>query len=76
MFGLLREPANRDSMVQEEYSANRGRYYLFWNCLKTTGLPVLIALMAGDAAHQAEYTPDEEIIAEVTSQLRNVFKRE
>ena len=76
MFGLLREPASRGSMAQEDYSANRGRFYLFWNCLKTTGLPVLIALMAGDAAHQAEHTPDGEIIAEVTSQLRNIFKQE
>ncbi|KAL5359516.1 flavin-containing amine oxidoreductase-domain containing protein [Aspergillus floccosus] len=75
MFGLLREPTNPDSMAQEDYSANRGRFYLFWNCMKTTGLPVLIALMAGDAAHQAEHTPDAEIIAEVTSQLRNVFKQ-
>lgn len=75
MFGLLREPSNRDSMNQEEYAANRGRFYLFWNCMKTTGLPVLIALMAGDAAHQAECTPDAEIIAEVMSQLRNVFKQ-
>ncbi|PYH89380.1 lysine-specific histone demethylase Aof2 [Aspergillus ellipticus CBS 707.79] len=74
MFGLLREPKNRDSMIQEDYMVNRGRFYLFWNCMKTTGLPVLIALMAGDAAHQAECTPDAEIIAEVTSQLRNVFK--
>ncbi|RAL17150.1 putative lysine-specific histone demethylase Aof2 [Aspergillus homomorphus CBS 101889] len=74
MFGLLREPQNRDSMRQEDYSAHRGRFYLFWNCMRTTGLPVLIALMAGDAAHQAECTPDAEIIAEVTSQLRNVFK--
>ncbi|KAL4759145.1 putative lysine-specific histone demethylase Aof2 [Aspergillus foveolatus] len=75
MFGLLREPTKRDSMVQEDYAANRGRFYLFWNCMKTTGLPVLIALMAGDAAHQAERTPDAEIIAEVMSQLRNVFKQ-
>ncbi|KAF7592201.1 Lysine-specific histone demethylase 1A [Aspergillus hancockii] len=74
MFGLLREPPNRDSVLQEDYSANRGRFYLFWNCLKTTGLPVLIALMAGDASLQAECTPDAEIITEVTSQLRNVFK--
>ncbi|KAE8145333.1 flavin-containing amine oxidoreductase-domain containing protein [Aspergillus avenaceus] len=74
MFGLLREPADRDSMSQEDYAANRGRFYLFWNCMKTTGLPVLIALMAGDAAIQAECTPDAELIAEVTSQLRNVFK--
>ncbi|PYI12350.1 hypothetical protein BO78DRAFT_300845 [Aspergillus sclerotiicarbonarius CBS 121057] len=74
MFGLLREPNNRNSMTQEDYAANRGRFYLFWNCMRTTGLPVLIALMAGDAAHQAECTPDAELIAEVTSQLRNVFK--
>ncbi|KAJ5544685.1 hypothetical protein N7461_006989 [Penicillium sp. DV-2018c] len=74
MFGLLREPDNPDTMIQEEYAANRGRFYLFWNVMKTTGLPCLIALMAGDAAHQAERTPDEEIIAEVTGQLRNTFK--
>ncbi|KKK26202.1 hypothetical protein ARAM_003862 [Aspergillus rambellii] len=48
MFGLLREPKNRESMVQEDYAANR--------------------------AHQAECTPDAEIITEVMSQLRNVFK--
>ncbi|OQE96534.1 hypothetical protein PENNAL_c0001G11404 [Penicillium nalgiovense] len=74
MFGLLREPKNPASMVQEDYAANRGRFYLFWNVMKTTGLPCLIALMAGDAAHQAESTSDEEIITEVTGQLRNVFK--
>lgn len=74
MFGLLREPTAHESMVQEDYAANRGRFYMFWNCVKTTGLPVLIALMAGDAAHQAENTPDAEIIAEVTAQLRSVFK--
>ncbi|CAI7571357.1 unnamed protein product [Penicillium glandicola] len=74
MFGLLREPNNPASMVQEDYAANRGRFYLFWNVMKTTGLPCLIALMAGDAAHQAESTSDEEIITEVTGQLRSVFK--
>ncbi|KAJ9246994.1 hypothetical protein DTO207G8_8454 [Paecilomyces variotii] len=74
MFGLLREPTNTDSMVQADYSANRGRSYLFWNCMKTSGLPMLVALMAGDAAHHVERTPDREIIAEVTSQLRNIFK--
>ncbi|KAJ6099632.1 Winged helix-turn-helix transcription repressor DNA-binding [Penicillium canescens] len=73
MFGLLREPTNPASMVQEDYAANRGRFYMFWNVMKTTGLPVLIALMTGDAAHQAESTPDEEIVSEVTGQLRNVF---
>lgn len=74
MFGLLRDPKTQDSMAQEDYSSGRGRFYLFWNCIKTSGLPMLIALMAGDAAHQAETTSDGEIITEVTSQLRNVFK--
>jgi lysine-specific histone demethylase 1 len=73
-FGLLRTPDDPESMVQEDYAANRGRYYLFWNCIRTTGLPVLVGLMAGDAAHQAEQMPDAEIVEEVTTQLRNVFK--
>ncbi|OJD19650.1 hypothetical protein AJ78_00382 [Emergomyces pasteurianus Ep9510] len=74
MFGLLREPTTKNSLSQADYSQNRGRFYLFWNCIKTTGLPVLIALMAGDAAHQAERMTDSEILSEVTSQLRNIFK--
>lgn len=73
-FGLLRTPDDPGSMVQEDYAANRGRYYLFWNCIRTTGLPVLVGLMAGDAAHQAEQMPDVEVVEEVTTQLRNVFK--
>ena len=75
MFGLLREPSNDSmSMAQEDYSANRGKCYLFWNCLKTTGLPVLLGLMAGDAAQQTEHTADSEIIADALSHLRSVFK--
>ncbi|OAX78518.1 hypothetical protein ACJ72_07172, partial [Emergomyces africanus] len=74
MFGLLREPTTKNSLSQADYSQNRGRFYLFWNCIKTTGLPVLIALMAGDAAHQAERMTDSEILGEVTTQLRNIFK--
>jgi lysine-specific histone demethylase 1 len=74
MFGLLRSANDPESMKQEDYATNRGRFYLFWNCVKTSGLPVLIALMAGDAALQAETRPDAEIVSEVTSQLRNIFK--
>uniref|UniRef100_A0A093VEE5 Putative lysine-specific histone demethylase 1 n=1 Tax=Talaromyces marneffei PM1 TaxID=1077442 RepID=A0A093VEE5_TALMA len=74
MFGLLREAEVPGSMSQAHYSKNRGRFYLFWNCIKTSGIPVLIALMAGDAAHQAEKLPDEEIVTEVLSELRNIFK--
>ena len=73
MFGLLREPEVKDSLDQEDYIANRGRFYFFWNCIKTTGRPVLISLMAGDAAHQAETTDDADLVAEVTQELRKIF---
>ena len=41
MFGLLREPAKMDSLEQKDYVASRGRFYLFWNCIKTSGRPML-----------------------------------
>lgn len=74
MFGLLSDATSHDSMAQEDYAANRGRFYLFWNCVKTTGLPVLIGLMTGDAAQRAEVTPDSQILTEAMGQLRNVYK--
>ncbi|KAL8830511.1 MAG: hypothetical protein Q9191_001384 [Dirinaria sp. TL-2023a] len=75
MFGLLREAEVPESLDQEDYVANRGRFYLFWNCIKTTGLPLLIALMAGDAAHQAENTSDADLVAGVTQDLALMFKQ-
>lgn len=75
MFGLLREPEVPDSLDQEDYVSNRGRFYLFWNCIKTSGLPVLIALMAGDAAHQAELISDATLVASVTQELARMFKQ-
>ena len=74
MFGLLREPVIAESLDQEDYIANRGRFYFFWNCIKTTGRPVLISLMAGDAAHQAEAATDAELVAEVTHELAKIFQ--
>lgn len=75
MFGLLRESEVHDSLDQEDYIANRGRFYFFWNCIKTTGRPVLISLMAGDAAHQAESSSDAELVAEVTQELAKIFQQ-
>ncbi|WEW57682.1 flavin-containing amine oxidoreductase [Emydomyces testavorans] len=74
MIGLLREPKVPNSLSQADYTPGRGKFYLFWNCMKTSGLPMLIALMAGDSAHEAEKVPDSEILGEVVSQLRNIFK--
>ncbi|MCJ1481028.1 hypothetical protein MMC06_001184 [Schaereria dolodes] len=73
MVGLLREAEIENSLNQDDYSSNRGRFYLFWNCIKTSGRPLLIALMAGDAAHQAESLSDVQIVSEVTQQLAKMF---
>ncbi|KAF2132803.1 hypothetical protein P153DRAFT_393757 [Dothidotthia symphoricarpi CBS 119687] len=73
MFGLLNEAEHEASLRPEDYSARRGRFYLFWNCIKTSGKPVLIALMAGDAAHYAEKTSNDQLIKEVTDRLDSIF---
>ncbi|KAL8915413.1 MAG: hypothetical protein Q9172_006882 [Xanthocarpia lactea] len=74
MFGLLRESDIPGSLDQEDYVENRGKFYLFWNCIKTSGRPVLIALMAGEAAVQAESTEDADLVIGVTKELRRMFK--
>ena len=75
MIGLLRDSEICNSLNQDDYASGRGRFYLFWNCVKTSGRPLLIALMAGDAAHQAEVLSDDEIVSEVTVQLARMFKQ-
>jgi len=72
MFGLLNSP-KVESTEQEDYNTCRGRFYLFWNCIKTSGRPVLIALMAGAAAFQAEETDNETLVKEATERLAKIF---
>ena len=73
MFGLLRAPRNGPGLSQSEYKEGRGQFYLFWNCIDTSGLPVLIALMAGESAHEAEKLPDQALVGQCVDQLRNIF---
>ena len=73
MFGLLRAPRDNAGQEQANYKQCRGQFYLFWNCIDTSGLPVLIALMAGEAAWEAERTPDAFLVEDCLHQLRNVF---
>ncbi|KAL8671257.1 MAG: hypothetical protein Q9168_004250 [Polycauliona sp. 1 TL-2023] len=74
MFGLLRESDFPGSLDQEDFVKSRGKFYLFWNCIKTSGRPVLIALMAGEAAVQAESTSDADLVTGITKELRLMFK--
>lgn len=72
ILGFLNSPET-SGMYQSDYNACRGRFYLFWNCMKTSGRPVLIALMAGTAAHQAEEANDESLVREATERLAKTF---
>lgn len=73
MFGLLNEAEHEASLRPEDYAQRRGRYYLFWNCIKTSGKPTLVALMAGEAAHYAEATSNDQLVREVTDRLDKMF---
>lgn len=78
MFGMLNEPIDIsnpsiDPLDQKSYTTSRGRFYFFWNCIKTSGKPVLIALMAGSAAHQVEQESNKSLVEDVTKRLSKVF---
>lgn len=73
MFGLLNESERTASLNPSDYERRRGRFYLIWNASKTSGRPMLIALMAGIAAHDAELTDTSTLLSEVTERLSGVF---
>lgn len=73
IFGVLREATQRASLSQSDYSRNRGRFFQWFNATKTSGVPTLIALMAGDAAFQTENETNASLVTEAVSVLRTVF---
>ncbi|KAJ4166791.1 hypothetical protein NW765_008717 [Fusarium oxysporum] len=73
IFGVLRESSNRLSTSQKDYAANRGRFFQWLNVSNTTGLPCLIALMAGEAGFETEHSSNDSLVAEATEVLRSVF---
>lgn len=72
-FGALRSPADAHSLDQSEYRSPRGRFFQFLDVSNTSGLPCLVALMAGDAAIDTETASNEELVAEATEMLRKIF---
>lgn len=73
MFGLLNEAEKKSSLDPKDYEKGRGRFYMIWNCLNNSGRPMLIALMAGRAAHDAEVTDTNTLLKEVTERLGKTF---
>lgn len=76
MFGLLNNAEHEASLNPADYAKRRGRFYLIWNASKISGRPMLVALMAGNAAHHAETTDTNTLLEEVTGRLRTVFHSE
>ncbi|EFX03272.1 lysine-specific histone demethylase [Grosmannia clavigera kw1407] len=76
IFGVLREPSNGSSLDQQDYSRRRGSMFQGFNVTTTTGLPCLLALMAGDAAYDTETSSNDELVAEAMAVLRSVFGAE
>ncbi|KAK5134656.1 hypothetical protein LTR08_006312 [Meristemomyces frigidus] len=73
MFGLLNEGLDPDSLDPADYAQRRGRFYLIWNASKTSGRPMLVALLAGNAAHEAEETDTTSLLDEINSRLEKTF---
>ncbi|KAI8632574.1 flavin-containing amine oxidoreductase-domain containing protein [Xylariaceae sp. FL1651] len=73
IFGCLRAPLSRHSLKQSEYASQRGRFFQWFNVSSTSGIPVLLALMAGDAGFDTEHSKNDELVAEATGVLRSVF---
>lgn len=76
IFGILRNAERESSTRQGDYRRNRGRFFQWFNVTNTTGLPCLIALMAGDAGFETETSSNEELATEATDILRAVFGRD
>lgn len=76
IFGILKDAPDPESILQGDYGANRGRFFQWFNVTNTTGLPCLIALMAGDAGFETEHSTNEALISEATETLRSVFGEE
>ncbi|KAI0547423.1 Sec1-like protein [Xylaria curta] len=73
IFGCLRAPLSRHSLKQGEYASQRGRFFQWFNVSNTSGIPVLVALMAGDAGFDTEHSKNDELVTEATEVLRHVF---
>ncbi|ATY60680.1 lysine-specific histone demethylase 1 [Cordyceps militaris] len=73
IFGVLKDASDPQSTAQHEYRGSRGRFFQWFNVTNTTGIPCLIALMAGDAGFDTEASSNEDLIREATETLRSIF---
>ncbi|KAJ2907057.1 putative lysine-specific histone demethylase 1 [Zalerion maritima] len=72
-FGVVRNPPHARSVNQKDYTAQRGRFFQWLNVSSTSGVPVLLAFMAGDAASDVEHTSNDDLVREATEVLKSRF---
>ena len=54
----------------------RGEFFIFWNLLASSRLPILVSLLAGNAALSSEQQSQADIVSRVLSVLRRIHGAE
>ncbi|KAF9978625.1 hypothetical protein BGZ75_009944, partial [Mortierella antarctica] len=58
---------------RKAYRSCRGKFYMFWNCMEVSGLPVLVTLMAGQSAYDCEKMSKEDLVEEAMRTLALIY---
>lgn len=54
----------------------RGKCFMFWNLKRTSGLPILVALVVGKASYEQEKSSKGDMLSHALSTLRKLFGEE
>ncbi|KAI9193427.1 flavin-containing amine oxidoreductase-domain containing protein [Polychytrium aggregatum] len=74
-FGSLNDPiasGSRENALSG-FSGTRGRFFLFWNMYPSTGVPILMSFISGEAALEMEHQTDREIVDQALDVLSGIF---
>ncbi|KAK3829653.1 MAG: flavin-containing amine oxidoreductase-domain containing protein [Linnemannia gamsii] len=72
LFGYVgsgREGSRGKGYNLKAYRSSRGKFYMYWNCVVVSGLPVLVTLMAGQSAYDCESMSKEDLVQEALESL-------
>ncbi|KAH8880691.1 hypothetical protein GQ53DRAFT_703398 [Thozetella sp. PMI_491] len=70
-YGVARGPPS--STDQKDHSADRGYLFQWIDITEPSGVPSLLAFIAGDAAYRAEQLTADQVIADATATLKAMF---
>ncbi|KAF9557507.1 hypothetical protein EC968_007607 [Mortierella alpina] len=76
LFGYARngeEVRSAEDYDRRAYRSCRGKFYMFWNCMEVSGLPVLVTLMAGQSAYDCEKMSKEDLVEEAMQTLALIY---